>query len=154
MQELSLGKEESVPRVIAVFNIEKMRRDKLITDARGIRFGFLRKDIYKIRVIGFFLLPFAVSAQINFTTTPCSIIRQIYYAVVYAGGSFVVLMMTYGAIRYIYSADNPGGRNQGKQIFIQAIIGGVLLGLWTAIGPILAAIVGSYWKLSDCIPGA
>ena len=40
-----------------------------------------------------------------------------------------VLMLIYGAAKYTFSADDPGGRKVGKTRIIHAIIGIVMLGL-------------------------
>jgi predicted DNA repair protein MutK len=41
--------------------------------------------------------------------------------------SLVFLMFTYGGVKYIFSADDPGGRKQGKNTCIHAVIGGILI---------------------------
>jgi hypothetical protein len=43
------------------------------------------------------------------------------------GGSLCVIMFVYGGAKYVYSADDPGGRKQGMSICIAAIIGGIII---------------------------
>jgi hypothetical protein len=55
-------------------------------------------------------------------------------------------MFLYGATKYAMSADNPGGRKQGKDIIIHAIIGGIIFALWAAISVLLnIGTAGSPW---------
>jgi hypothetical protein len=100
------------------------------------------------------MLPVLASA-VDFYSVPCAIISQIVGAVDTIGPVFVLIMLTYGAIKYVQSVDNPGGRKQGKDIFIQAIIGGLLYMLWgTVIKGLLTTSLGWLkWDASNsCLP--
>ncbi len=81
------------------------------------------------------LLASAASAQLvdTFRRTPCRILMNFYNAMDVVIPSLVFIMMVYGAIRYAYGADDPGGRKSGKNIFIQAIVGGLLFLMYTAV---------------------
>jgi hypothetical protein len=81
------------------------------------------------------VLPTIALASVNFKTLPCAIINQVYNAVFAVGPVIVVIMFLYGGVKYTSSADNPGGRNQGKTICIHAMIGGIIWSLWATIGP-------------------
>jgi len=43
------------------------------------------------------------------------------------GTTIVLLMMVYGGVKYVYSADDPGGRKQALSTIINAFIGGIFL---------------------------
>ena len=82
------------------------------------------------------------SAQINFKSLPCTIIMQVsgtFYAVVPA---LVMVMFVYGGAKYAYSADDAGGRKQGKTICIHAIIGGIIFAL---VWVVLSSLQASWW---------
>jgi hypothetical protein len=64
----------------------------------------------------------------------CSVISPVVDVFVAIGPTLVLLMFLYGAVKYVYSADDPGGRKQGKDICIHAVIGGMLLLLtWSVL---------------------
>ena len=54
-------------------------------------------------------------------------------------------MFLYGGVKYVISADDPGGRKQGKMICIHAMVGGLLFMLWTAINTLFANQLGVLW---------
>ncbi|MFH1054558.1 MAG: hypothetical protein V1744_00530 [Candidatus Altiarchaeota archaeon] len=64
---------------------------------------------------------------------PCSIIGGLWDALRAIGPSLIVIMLVYGAAKYIYSSEDPAGMKQGRDIFIHAIIGGIIMGLLAAI---------------------
>jgi len=43
------------------------------------------------------------------------------------GGSLVLLMIVYAAVKYVYNADDPGARKQAVSMIVNAIIAGILL---------------------------
>ncbi|HHQ44993.1 MAG TPA: hypothetical protein ENN13_02535 [Candidatus Altiarchaeales archaeon] len=45
------------------------------------------------------------------------------------GGTLISIMFLYGALFYVYSADDPGGRKTAKSICIHAIIGGIIIAM-------------------------
>jgi len=57
----------------------------------------------------------------------CTVLAGILNALRAIGPALVALMLIYGGVRYIYSADDPGGRKQAKSLLINAIIGGIIL---------------------------
>jgi len=85
------------------------------------------------------VLASAASASLldTFRRTPCKILMNFYNAMNVVVPTLVFIMMTYGAIRYAYGADDPGGRKTGKSIFIQAMVGGLLYLLYTAVMTLL-----------------
>jgi hypothetical protein len=74
----------------------------------------------------------------------CKIVNTIVGAIRVVGPTLVALMFTYGAVRYIFSADDPAGRKQGKTICVHALIGGLLLLL-------ISWLIG--WVTNPCCPG-
>jgi hypothetical protein len=64
---------------------------------------------------------------------PCVIIRGVMEALQRIAPAIIMLMFLYGAARYAYSADDPGGRKQGKNILIHTLIGSLIIGLIISI---------------------
>jgi len=64
---------------------------------------------------------------------PCQIIVAIWDALRAVGPALVATFFIYGAVKYTYSADDPGGRKQGKTIMIHSIIGFILMALLAGI---------------------
>jgi hypothetical protein len=64
----------------------------------------------------------------------CDIIDQVKFVLETIGPALVVVMFTYGGVKYVFSADDPGGRKAAKNTCIHAIIGGIiiLLASWVA----------------------
>jgi hypothetical protein len=83
-------------------------------------------------------LSLAASATVDFKTVPCRVVLDVLTLMTRAAATFVILMMIYGAIKYIYSADDPGGRKQGKNTIIHAIVAGIIIGMWDVIRVLLA----------------
>lgn len=63
----------------------------------------------------------------------CPILVSIRFVLRSIGFGLVGLMLVYGGLRYTFSADDPGGRKQGKNILIHALIGGVLIMIANAL---------------------
>jgi cbb3-type cytochrome oxidase subunit 3 len=61
------------------------------------------------------------------STVVCGVLRPIAETFKTVGPTIVLIMFLYGAVKYAYSADDPGGRKQAKSIVIQSIIAGILL---------------------------
>jgi hypothetical protein len=83
-----------------------------------------------IRVAALCLLVFGaitVTAVSGMQTTVCYVINTALYALAVIGPTLVVVMFFYGAAKYIFSADDPGGRKAGKNTIIHSIIGGILI---------------------------
>ncbi|MFH1404207.1 MAG: hypothetical protein ABIH11_08070 [Candidatus Altiarchaeota archaeon] len=68
---------------------------------------------------------------------PCKIIVMVRDAIMSLTGIMVLLMFTYGGIKYVYSADDAGGRKAAKKICEHAIIGGILAGLMNEVLTVL-----------------
>ncbi len=80
------------------------------------------------------LLASATLAQAAIEDVPCSIVAALYTIIfTNVGPTLVGIMFLYGAGKYVYSADDPGGRKQGKEMCIHAIIGGVIITLITGV---------------------
>ncbi len=73
------------------------------------------------------------TAGAKIKTVPCEIIAAIFKALASVGPALVATYFVYGGIKYVYSADDPGGRKQGKTIMIHALIGAVLMMVLDAI---------------------
>jgi RsiW-degrading membrane proteinase PrsW (M82 family) len=67
------------------------------------------------------------------TNIICSVVSEIQSLLTAVGPSIVLIMFVYGGVKYIFSADDPGGRKQGKMICIHALIGGIILALALAL---------------------
>ena len=78
----------------------------------------------------------------------CSLLQSILNLFKAFFPALFVLMLIYGATKYIFSADDPGGRKVGKTRMIHAIIGIILLGLIRAILDMFGLTPGWYCNLS------
>jgi len=65
------------------------------------------------------------------------VICQIYNELLPVAQAIALLMFVYGGAKYVYSAEDPGGRKQAKSIAVNAIIGLVIVAI--AQGLIAAA---------------
>lgn len=60
------------------------------------------------------------------------------------GYSIGMLMFVYGAVRYVYTADDPGGRKQAIGVCIAAVIGMMIIAMAsTVIASLRASITGA-----------
>jgi len=59
----------------------------------------------------------------------CSLVPE----VINLAWALALLVFIYGGAKYAYSADDPGGRKQGKNIAINAMIGFIIVGASLAI---------------------
>lgn len=78
----------------------------------------------------------------------CSVIQPVYKALRVATPTLVGLMFMYGAVKYAFSADDPGGRKQAKSIMIHAVIAGILFGLITWV---LGTVLGVNGLIDTCL---
>jgi hypothetical protein len=92
------------------------------------------------------VMPMLALASVDFTSMPCTIVKQVKDTIDVVGPTLVLIMFTYGATKYAMSADNPGGRNQGKTICIHAIVAGLLFGLYKVVIPLVAKNI-TWWTL-------
>ena len=76
-------------------------------------------------------------AQTDMSSNVCAILTGILDPLKIAGYTLVLLMILYAAVKYVYSADDPGGRKQAKSIVVNAIIGGILLRIAMALADIV-----------------
>lgn len=74
---------------------------------------------------------------------PCQIVRAVASALAAIGPLLVAIMFTYGGVKYVYSADDPGGRKQGKTTMIHAIIGAILMGLVVGVIALVPGAAGN-----------
>lgn len=74
----------------------------------------------------------ALAAQ-DIQDAVCGVLEAIYTPLLMIGASLVLLMITYAGVRYVYSADDPGGRKQAISTLVNAIIGGILLMIADAV---------------------
>ncbi|MBU0761757.1 MAG: hypothetical protein KKD39_01925 [Candidatus Altiarchaeota archaeon] len=74
---------------------------------------------------------------------PCDIVLAVADAFKVIGPSIVAIMFVYGGIKYAFSADDPGGRKQGKTICIHAVIGAIIMLL---VGAVIS-LVGATGKM-------
>ena len=83
--------------------------------------------------IALIILPGLVSAGGLDLTPILDFVCALKDVFVVVGASLVLLMITYAGVRYVYSADDPGGRKQAISTLVNAIIGGILLMIADAV---------------------
>ncbi|MFH0861898.1 MAG: hypothetical protein V1875_02605 [Candidatus Altiarchaeota archaeon] len=59
--------------------------------------------------------------------TVCRILDAIEFVITALGSSLVIIMFTYGGLKYVFGADDPGARKQGKNTCIHSVIGGIII---------------------------
>jgi hypothetical protein len=74
-------------------------------------------------------------------TTVCTVMCTVLYLVQSIGGTLVLLMFIYGGLKYVFSADDAGGRKQGKMTCIHAVIGGIIIVMATSLTGLIAGII-------------
>jgi hypothetical protein len=89
---------------------------------------------------------FASASATEMVGFVCSIVKPIYDTLQVVGPTLVLIMFVYGATKYAYSADDPAGRKQGKDICVHAIIAGLLLMLSFTV----MSILGLIDKINSC----
>jgi len=57
----------------------------------------------------------------------CKVLSGILPILIATGYGLALVMLTYGGVRYIYHADDPGGRKEAKSIVVNGIIGAILV---------------------------
>ena len=70
---------------------------------------------------------FAAGSNSSLTATVCSVMLAIQDTLMTIAPTLVLLMFVYGGVKYVFSADDPGGRKQGKMTCIHAVIGGIIV---------------------------
>jgi len=95
------------------------------------------------------MAPYA-QATGTFKDVPCEIIRSINLAITAIGAALVTIMFIFGGLKYMFSADDPGGRKSGKNTCIHAIIGGILIIVWTGIRGMLTAASPAFLDWGGC----
>ncbi len=71
----------------------------------------------------------AAAAATEMKDIACNVIKPIYETLKTIAPALVLLMFTYGAVKYALASDDPGGRKQAKNIMIHAIIAGLIIGI-------------------------
>ncbi|HHQ44992.1 MAG TPA: hypothetical protein ENN13_02530 [Candidatus Altiarchaeales archaeon] len=56
-------------------------------------------------------------------------ICNVYNAVITLAIPLATLMFIYGGARYVYSADDPGGRKAAKKICVHSLVGLIIVGV-------------------------
>jgi len=85
----------------------------------------------------------ALAASDYIKAPVCSIMIAVKTAIEALGGTLVIIMFTYGGLKYIFSADDAGGRKAGKMTCIHAVIGGILVVLASNIMAMLTSAGGT-----------
>ncbi len=75
----------------------------------------------------------AQAANMDVAHIVCKVINPIKGTVETIAPTIVIIAFVYGGIRYAFSADDPSGRTQGRNICIHALIAAILLALVNAI---------------------
>jgi len=92
--------------------------------------------------VALFILMMVIASTVYGQGTPtgqsvtqkvCSILNTVKEVLQTIGGTLVIIMFIYGGLKYVFSADDPGGRKSGKMTCIHAIIGGILIVIATDI---------------------
>jgi hypothetical protein len=84
-----------------------------------------------------FILSTTVTATVTMKDQVCTWVNMILETILVIGPALLVIMFTYGGLKYVYSAGDPGGRKSGKLTCIHAIIGGILLTLASIVIQVL-----------------
>ncbi len=99
--------------------------------------------VFQLTIIALYLLSCFSTAVDEFALRDsfCGVINEIGDVLEKVAPVLVLLMFTYGGVKYVFSADDPGGRKQGKMICIYSIIGGILIILtWEMIKLIFGSL--------------
>ena len=99
------------------------------------------------------ILSALVQAQIGVTiqTRICPVIYSIFDALWKVASTLVLLMMIYAGVKYVYSADDPGGRKQARSIIVNSLIGGIIVAILTTLFALIFT-AGSFYSGYGC-PG-
>jgi len=105
-----------------------------------------KKTGLMVSILALYALISAVSAQgwcagQPACVTVCTVMCTVQYLVQSIGGTLVLLMFIYGGLKYVFSADDAGGRKQGKMTCIHAVIGGIIIVMATSLTALIAGIV-------------
>jgi hypothetical protein len=91
------------------------------------------------------LLSSLSDATVTFRPLVCAILTQVTGAIQTAGATLVLIMFTYGAVKYAFSADDPSGRKAGKMTCIHALIAGILIVTYSLIYN-LVSVNSGWWN--------
>ena len=99
--------------------------------------NFSKKTIIFVGIVDLLFLmavSMTVSAQCTgvgstMRTCVCTWVNMVGQTIFAIGPALVLIMFTYGGVKYVFSADDPGGRKAGKMTCIHAIIGGIIISL-------------------------
>ncbi|MBD3389040.1 MAG: hypothetical protein GF416_08135 [Candidatus Altiarchaeales archaeon] len=103
--------------------------------------GRMRRHLLVVLTLSY--LSTTALAVTNFIkAVPCSILNMILGTLNAVVPALVIIFFLYGGVKYIFSADDPKGRGQAKSILINALIGGIIYMVWTAINTMLSTVSG------------
>jgi len=92
-----------------------------------------KKTAYCLLFVFCFLPGLSAGADMEMKDKVCSFIIPVMNAISAMGGTLLVIMLIFGGVKYTFSADDAGGRKEGKNMIIHAVIGGILLSLVSII---------------------
>jgi len=79
----------------------------------------------------------------------CKVLKTVMDPLPTIGVSLVLLMIIYAAVKYVYSADDPGGRKQAKSIIVNALIGGIILLIAVPLGKLAVGSNATFCEGTD-----
>ena len=74
-----------------------------------------------------FMLPSLASAETKYLGPLISFVSTLQGSFRIMGSSIAIIMFVYGAVKYVYTADDPGGRKQAIGICVAAIIALIII---------------------------
>jgi len=89
--------------------------------------------LFALILIATVVASFAAASNMDVAHIVCQVVNPIKGTVSTIAPTIVITAFIYGGIRYTFSADDPSGRTQGRNICIHALIAAILLLLVTAI---------------------
>ena len=103
----------------------------------------MKNKLIFVAALALILAPSTASAS-DAAAIIASVICGLVPEVIDLARALAILMFIYGGAKYAYSADDPGGRKQGKMTCIHAIIGGILLMIAMAIADLATNNIAAY----------
>ncbi len=93
----------------------------------------LKMKAKKLIMVGAALIAASQAVSATLMDIPCGVVRAVASALAAIGPTIVAIMFIYGGVKYVYSADDPGGRKQGKTTMIHALVGAIIMALVVAV---------------------
>lgn len=101
----------------------------------------MKNKLIFVAALALILAPSTASAS-DAAAIIASVICGLVPEVIDLARALAILMFIYGGAKYAYSADDPGGRKQGKSIAINALIGFVIVAVsWSVVKAIAGTSV-------------